>query len=189
MGATSTGGYRIFISLIVGLGTLVFLSSSGLASCPKGWTAYKYGNGQRCELYSGGKPVLCQHKCDYCGGVRGAEPNETGGPAGGCKSCSKFSVCTTCFRDPDCIDPGRSDTVIKPGHPNGPVINPVQNTTQSAGQGTYNPIHRLKIKPSSDASGSQGAPPCLPPHILYNNGNCGCPSGLTGANCGELVVH
>ncbi len=175
MDATSAGSYRIFTSLIVVLGALVFLSSTALASCPKGWHASPYTG--VCSRYDDDKPVSCGGACDYCAGRRGAHPNETGGPTAGCKDCLPGIVCISCVRKAGCLDP------------NAPANPGAVNTTPSAGQSTYTPIHRLKIKPSSDTSGSQGAPPCLPPHILYNNGNCGCPSGLTGANCGELVVH
>ncbi len=180
MGANSTGSYRIFTGLIVVLGALFFLSASAGASCPEGYYADhdegycwpKLNN----RKSNGAHAVNCSGPCDRCGSARRVVLGEIGGPAGGCKTCSHDSVCTVCGKVTGCLDP---NAPAKPG---------TVNTTPSAGQ-TYNPIHRLKIKPSSDASGSQGASPCLPPHILYNNGNCGCPSGLTGANCGDLVVN
>ena len=51
-------------------------------------------------------------------------------------------------------------------------------------------VYEIPNSPATPAPvGGAGSAPCDPPHIRYNNGTCGCPSGLTGANCDEIVVH
>jgi hypothetical protein len=41
----------------------------------------------------------------------------------------------------------------------------------------------------SSPTGGAGSEPCDAAHVRYDNGTCGCPSGMTGANCDEIIVH
>ncbi len=81
---TSTGRYRIFTGLIVVLGTLVFLSSTALASCPKG---YRFHNGyctRDLETETETGQLNCSGPCDECTDMQPARADQRGGPAGGC---------------------------------------------------------------------------------------------------------
>lgn len=152
-------------------------------SCPAGWTQTrrsKVGDGQRC--FTGSKVRCCDFR-EHCVSDYDPtyNPNATRvvGRVVQCQRCVKYGEnCnarggfnTACKRYEwyDCkkLPPplGHQSKKGVPGPGNKPIEVP-------------DPAHPDPPKPQ-----------CVAPHIQYPNGVCGCPEGLRGANCDQLIVR
>jgi hypothetical protein len=130
----STSSFRIFLSLVVMLGTLGFLRASAGGGCPNGQYPDKQGYCVRYGEDDNNRPRVCSGPCDACDLKRHANFGEQGGL---CKTCGALEVCIYCKQKLGCVDP------------NAPAA-----TTTGTLKGTppslpYHPIHKLKITPTS----------------------------------------
>jgi hypothetical protein len=156
--------------------------------CPKGWTPMAYdkkGDGKKC--FSGTKAKCCRYE-EYC--ISDADPNYD--PNGKRVKYDGVVECQRCDRwGEDCKVGGqpRFNTACArfSWYPCGRTTPPKSKGT-SSGKGP-GPNNRPIEVPDGKPQPPPGPPPCVEPHIRYKDGTCGCPSGLRGEFCEEIIVH
>ena len=143
--------------------------------CPSGWTSVKRSKTDGGNPCITGSYVRCCDFQEHCvpDGDSTYDPKATRIYQGHvqCQSCTKWGE--------DCKQKGGFNTVCR----HYVWYNCGEAPRKSTGPGPMgDPIIVPDGKPDPK-------PDCMPPHIEYDNGVCGCPEGTKGADCEVLIVH